>query len=196
MRFLSMCAMSEYRELLIGCGHSREKRIIPTLERPRSCNDGVWCNLTTLDNNPRCLPDVLYDLRDLANGFGGTERFPFGSNSFDELHAYEVLEHVGSQGDHEAFFAQFAEFWRVLKPGGYFCATVPHWKSIWAFGDPGHTRVISSASLVFLDREEYRKQLGITAMSDYRNSLGDTNFKRVNERRVGELFEFVLRAEK
>lgn len=182
--------MNDYRELLLGCGHSREKRVVP-LSASVIESRKVFTNLTTIDINPECNPDHVEDLQTLGYNWTLTE---YGQ--FDEIHAYEVLEHIGKQGDYVQFFTQFRQLWRALKPGGFFCATVPHWQSIWAWGDPGHTRIISPASLVFLDRDEYAKQLGKTAMSDYRELLGDTNFKRVHQKTVGDTFEFVLQAVK
>lgn len=90
-------------------------------------------------------------------------------NYFDELHAYEVLEHIGQQGNYRLFFDQFSEFWRILKPGGFLFATVPSWASEWAWGDPSHTRVITSGTLSFLSQEQYKKQVGVTPMSDFRH---------------------------
>ena len=144
-----------YRELLIGCGSSREKRIHCPVE-----GGHLWSNLMTLDNNPDHKPDILWDLEKLP--------LPFPTDYFDEIHAYEVLEHTGQQGDWRFFFDQFTEFHRILKPDGLFMATVPHHLSMWAWGDPSHKRVIASGSLVFLSQEEYRKQVGKTPMSDFR----------------------------
>lgn len=189
---------NEYRELLLGCGHSREKRIIIPSNDPFS---DKWVNLTTLDIDPECKPDIVFDLSTLADDWLPDPNFAEGDrylapNSFNEIHAYEVLEHCGAQGDYTLFFAQFREFWRVLKPDGYFCATVPDWKSIWAWGDPGHTRVINLGTLVFLSKSQYERQLGKTAMSDYRSLMGDMDFELVRHCTRGELFEFVLRAVK
>jgi len=50
---------------------------------------------------------------------------------FDEVHAYEVLEHLGRQGDYRSFFATFANIYRVLVPGGLLLATVPSRYSGW-----------------------------------------------------------------
>ncbi len=140
-------------ELLIGCGPSRDKRMGIT-------GEADWKQLVTLDQNPDHAPDVVHDLESIP--------LPFAESAFDEIHAYEVLEHTGNQGDWRFFFAQFSDFWRVLKPGGVLFATVPSWKSIWAWGDPSHKRIISAGTLVFLSQEQYKKQQGVTSMTDFR----------------------------
>jgi SAM-dependent methyltransferase len=104
---------------------------------------------------------VLHDLNVLP--------YPFEDNEFDEIHAYEVLEHCGRQGDWRYFFDQWAEFWRIVKPGGHFCGTCPHRTSPWAWGDPSHTRIIGLEQLVFLSQKEYERQVGKLAMSDFRH---------------------------
>ncbi len=109
-------------------------------------------------------PDVVHDLEALP--------YPWPDDTFDEVHAYEVLEHLGRQGDFRSFFGQFQELWRILKPGGYLCGTSPAVGSPWLWGDPGHTRVIQPQSFVYLDQEQYQKQVddprSRTAMTDYR----------------------------
>lgn len=118
---------------------------------------------------------------------------PIHVHAFDEVHAYEVLEHLGKQGDAKSFFDTFSEIWWALKPGGLLFASVPSWKSIWAWGDPTHSRIINMGSLTFLFRAEYEKQVGRTAMSDYRRYLvGDWQLVAAND--DGESFRFVLRA--
>lgn len=140
-------------ELLLGAGTRRNK--VLTLEgRPQD-----WTKLVTLDFNGDHNPDVIHDL----NVFP----YPFEDNTFDEVHAYEVMEHLGQQGDFRRFFQDFSEIWRILKPGGILCGTSPAWCSNWAWGDPGHTRVISRESFIYLDQTEY-EQVGKTPMTDYR----------------------------
>jgi SAM-dependent methyltransferase len=165
-------------ELLVGCGNSRAKIIT---------FDGIpseWQALTTLDLDPETGCDVVHDLNVLP--------YPFADGQFDEVHAYEVLEHCGRQGDWKFFFDQFHEFWRILKPGGYFIATVPMWDSPWAWGDPQHCRVLPKESLIFLNQREYN-QVGNTGMTDYRR-WWKGNFETVALEETEHRLGFVLRA--
>lgn len=146
--------MIGYRELLIGCGNSRDRRY------NGNWRDG-WTALTTMDHNPHCGADIVHDL--------DVTPWPVGDSEFDEVHAYEVLEHLGGQGDWRAFFRHFQEIWRVLKPGGVLVATVPSWRSEWAFGDPSHTRVITPGTLLFLSRKQQDAGVGNGPMTDFRH---------------------------
>jgi len=166
-------------ELLIGCGNSRRKPL-----KFEGSTD-VWNDLTTLDIDPDCKPDVLHDLTVCP--------YPFADNQFDEIHAYEVLEHCGKQGDWRLFFRQFDEFWRILKPNGLFIATVPMWDSVWAWGDPGHSRVITRETLIFLNQQEYELQIGKTSMTDYR-SVYKGNFHSCGVVEVEVSLGFALKA--
>ena len=168
-------------ELLIGCGNKREKLFWIPAEGKE------WKNLTTLDFDKDCNPDVVHDLEDLP--------YPFDDNSFDEIHAYEVLEHTGNQGDWKFFFDQFSELHRILKPDGIICATVPMWNSVWAFGDPSHKRIISRASITFLYQEEYKKQIGNTSMTDFR-SYWKKDFVPIHMEEREHQFMFILQAKK
>ena len=136
-------AERKYTELLIGCGHDRRKLL--TVDKRDH-----WENLITLDINERVNPDVVHDLNVLP--------YPFLNEEFDEVHAYEVLEHCGTQGNWEFFFAQFTEFWRILKPGGLLYGTCPSWSSVHAWGDPGHTRIINEGTITFLRQDAYGQE--------------------------------------
>ena len=142
--------------------------------------------IVTLDISHQHDVDIYADLNKLPYCWAQ-------DNEYDEIHAYEVLEHLGSQGDYKFFFEQFNEFHRILKPGGLLIATVPAWNTIWAQGDPGHTRVISEATLVFLTRKNYEEQVGKTAMSDYRD-IYKGDFETMKLAREGVTFAFTLRA--
>lgn len=165
------------RELLIGVGRRLDKRLTA---------DGTWHfdNPTTLDYNPDHNPNVVWDLHTLP--------LPFEDNSFDEIHAYEVLEHVGQQGDYKTFFAQFSEFHRILRLGGYFMATCPSRHSPWAWGDPSHTRVLQKEHLHFLSQKNYEDEVGVTSMSDFRNIYSaDFSIHWVEEN--NRHFKFILK---
>lgn len=167
-------------ELLLGCGSNHSKKL--------AWQSGPeWSNLVTLDFSKTHNPDVVHDL--------GVLPLPFPDETFDEIHAYEVMEHVGQQGDWKFFFEQWSDIWRLLKPGGLFLGTSPHWASEWAWGDPGHTRIVNAANFVFLHQPNYR-QVGITPMTDYRfcyQADFDILHTFVNE--AGQL-EYILQAVK
>lgn len=172
--------MSDYRELLIGCGSNLKKRLCAS-GRPD------WTALTTLDLNADHRPDVVWDLTRFP--------LPFENDHFDEIHAYEVLEHTGQQGDYRFFFAQFSELWRILKPNGLLLGTAPMWNSAWAWGDPSHTRTIQKEQFYFLEQDRYTREVGVTAMSDFRFCY-QADFELVHVRESPDLFEFGLRAHK
>jgi SAM-dependent methyltransferase len=165
------------RQLLIGAGNSRVKKMVHELTPGKEFDE-----LVTMDIDPNCGADVIHNLDHLPYEF-------FEDGYFDEIHAYEVLEHCGTQGDENFFFEQFNEFHRILKPGGVFCASVPNYKSVWAFGDPGHKRVLPPTVFNFL-AEAFYDQLGKTACADYRHLIkGYWNLIGIDE---GEQVFFLL----
>lgn len=169
--------MPRRKELLLGCGSRTKKDLFV---------DGrsAFENVTRLDNNPDHNPDIIFDLRNWWR--------PFEDATFDEIHAYDVLEHLAPQGDYEFFFKEFTEYHRILKPGGLFMASCPSWNSPWAFGDPSHTRIISKETLVFLDQDQYTEQVGKTKMSDFRN-IYKVSFKTIHAEDNDGTFYFILK---
>lgn len=200
--------MSRY--LLIGCGTSRERRIDSEgphpfrlgIPRRRDFSDG---ELYTLDASRRVEPDLIADLdRPEPDGWWIAEASSRAKktllsrsgrkikpDTFDEVHAYEVLEHLGTQGDVASFFESFHPIWLVLKDGGLLCATVPSLASPWLWSDPGHRRVISAGSLGFLSREYYPGP----PSSDYRE-VNPCDFELVTFYDDGANLKFILRAMK
>jgi len=205
--------MSAYRELLLGCGHFRDRRldvrqfVSKELYDPQIPESERWRFVTTVDINPSCNPDYVMDLEkgfetsqkprpndiDLFRSIGDVY-WVLRDNVFDEVHAYEVLEHLGDQGNATQFFGDFDEMYRVLKPGGFLCGSVPSRYSPWLWGDPGHRRAILPESLTFLSRPCY-DQVGKTWMADYRGMfVGDWDV--VHCRDNEENMFFILRAVK
>ena len=169
------------RELLIGCGSRRDKRLISPGETEE------WGDLTTLDINEAHKPDVVWDLN--------IRPLPFDGDTFDTIRAFDVLEHLGAQGDYRAFFDEWSEWWRILKPGGIFYGISPHRSSDWAWGDPGHTRIIQPELFTFLHQPNYETQIGNTPMSDYRFCFR-ADFDMIHSVVDGGTYQFGLRAVK
>lgn len=132
--------MPNKRNLLLGCGHDRRKRVF--LQGSESW-DG---ELVLIDMNKNCGASVVWNLDILP--------WPLQTASFDEIHAYDVLEHLGTQGDWRRWFAEMAEVWRLLKPNGLFAAIVPI--NADALADPGHRRFFSQSYFNFLSQDFYR----------------------------------------
>lgn len=143
------------KSLLVGCGNSRVKKVFVD-------GQAAWVGqLTTLDINPNCGADVIVDM-----GLHSS-RLPFPNEEFDEIGAYDVLEHWGAQGDFRRWFDEMAEYHRILKPGGTMGIIVPIGAD--ALADPGHTRFFGSNHFWMLNQQWYSAQLAKgMQVSDYR----------------------------
>lgn len=191
---------SELREdlkkdvLLVGCGNVHNKRIkfegVDDMVGPGSPWD-------KFEQYARLhLSDFDQMICDKYNGtYWNLEEFPYPwlDDSMDEIHAYEVLEHCGSQGDGDYFFAQFNEFWRILKPGGYMMISVPMWDAEVAWGVPDHKRVMPPGLFGFLT-EDYYKDVGVKeGYGDYRHHLQGRYWTAVAKHESEEQLHVVLR---
>lgn len=136
------------RALLLGCGRNHALRMGPQGRESLP-------EIVTLDMSPDVGADFVWNLE--------RHPLPFDDESFDELHAYDVLEHLGTQGDWRGYFDEFADYWRILKPGGRFYIAVPIGES--AFADPGHTRFFQTNHFRLLSQRAYDESTDIT---DYR----------------------------
>ena len=158
--------------LMIGSGRSKvERRLLAPGSMPES--ETVW---TSVDIDADCMPSVVYDLEDIEDGYA----LPFAAETFDEIHAYEVLPSFGTQGDVEGFFNTFKEFWRLLKPKGFFVATVPAFGGPWVHADPASKRVIHPTSVRYLTLEFYDR-LSKEPLADYRRLADGKWWKIVHD---------------
>jgi SAM-dependent methyltransferase len=138
--------------LLLGCGDDRRKKL-------QLAGAPEWTGeLTTIDMNPDCGADIVHNL--------DSHPLPFEDDTFDELAAYDVLEHLGRQGDWRGYFDEFAEYWRILKPGGTFGIIVPIGAD--ALADVGHTRFFSGNAFCCLSQKWYAANKGSMSFGDYR----------------------------
>jgi SAM-dependent methyltransferase len=83
----------------------------------------------------------------------GLEAFPYPSDQFDSVSAYDLLEHIPRQSIdyannkiHFPFIEVMQEVWRVLKPEGKFFALTPAYPAKQAFQDPTHVNVITEGT--------------------------------------------------
>lgn len=157
--------MASVKCLVLGCGNKR---------------DSSLGEMTYLDSNPDCKPDVVWDLT--------KHPLPFKDETFDSIIAVHVLEHLAYQGDADFFFKEFQEYWRILKPKGHFTGICPSDDSPWVWGDPGHKRVIQKETIFFLDLDNYNTK---TMMCDYRN-IYKGNFKVISCGNKDTNFMFTL----
>lgn len=142
---------------------------------------------STLDISEEANPDYVFDLEDLETQF----RLPGGP--YDEIHAYDVLEHFGRQGNYHGFFNTFKALHQALVPRGLLFLTVPEHNSEWTWGDPGHCRVIQPQTLAYLVKDHY-KQLGRTRCTDYRKYV-DPRWWVIEELQYkGQSLEAAMRA--
>lgn len=144
---------------MLGAGKSPVKR---KLVAPTSLPE-EHTSWTTLDYYVEA--DISLNLWDLT--VNSCEEASRLGSSYDEIHAYEVLEHFGTQGIPEHFFNTFNHLWRALKPGGLLIGTTPGQSPVWGWGDPGHTRIISPESFIWLEKKNYENIGTGNPMSDY-----------------------------
>lgn len=85
-----------------------------------------------IDNNPRTKADVLCDLDHFP--------YPFRDNSFDQLRAIHVIEHVAN------VIRTMEEFHRLVRPGGSVILETPHYTDFSSFCDPTHRWHLNSFS--------------------------------------------------
>lgn len=96
------------------------------------CGPTKYPGAIGVDMNPATDADVICHL-----DRGG---LPFRDNSFDQLRAEHVIEHVAD------VIATMEEFHRVTKPGGTIFIVTPHYTDFSSFCDPTHRWHLNTGS--------------------------------------------------
>jgi len=92
----------------------------------------------SLDKDPKTHPDHVCDIE---NGL------PFADNSFDEVRAFHILEHIHTE---KKTFVMY-EIWRVLKKGGICDIELPAFPSVQSVQDPTHLSFWCRNSFMYYD---------------------------------------------
>jgi SAM-dependent methyltransferase len=103
------------------------------------CGINKYPGAIGIDRNPRSRADVLCDLDRSA--------YPFAAETFDEIRAVHVIEHVAD------VIRTMEEFWRLLRPGGRLLVVTPHYTDFSSFCDPTHRRHLTSFSFRYFGED-------------------------------------------
>ncbi len=96
----------------------------------------------TLDIAPETNPDVVWNLNEFP--------YPFEDDSFDQILMYDVIEHIDNIID------VMNECYRIMKKGGLFHITTPHFSSANSYTDPTHQHHLGYYSFDFFDPDHER----------------------------------------
>lgn len=158
---LTAAPAAEIVVLHLGCNH---KRTIAALGL--EFRDGAGQRVTNpvrlinLDMNARVEPELVCEL--------GKDPIALPDNSVDLVIANHILEHIGRQGEADAWLGFWAELYRVMKANARVQFECPYYSSLWAWADPTHVRAISEMSFLYLNQDAYRSNRNGGAMPDYR----------------------------
>lgn len=100
--------------------------------------------------------DTVLDLLHFCWDQEPMKHWPWESDSVDEIFCSHFIEHIphrafGDSGP-DPFFMFFDEIWRVLKVGKTAKIIAPYYSSMRAWQDPTHTRAISDATFLYLNK--------------------------------------------
>ncbi|MFA6582789.1 MAG: class I SAM-dependent methyltransferase [Elusimicrobiaceae bacterium] len=99
------------------------------------CGTRKKANAVGIDINPRSAADVIHNLEVVP--------YPFADNSFDEIYADNVLEHLSGT------IAIMEEIHRLGRHGALVVISVPYFRSKWAYADPTHKVFFSAESFAY-----------------------------------------------
>lgn len=99
------------------------------------CGPNKYPGAIGADMNPNTAADVLCHIDRGA--------LPFRDNSFDEVRAVHLIEHV------EDVVQTMEELHRITKPGGTVFLVTPHYTDASSFTDPTHRRHLTTLSFLY-----------------------------------------------
>jgi SAM-dependent methyltransferase len=103
------------------------------------CGVNKYPGAIGIDRNIRTRADVICDLDHFP--------YPFRDNSFDQLRAIHVIEHVSD------VIRTIEEFHRLVRPGGAVHIVTPHYTDFSSFCDPTHRWHLNSFSLRYFGED-------------------------------------------
>ncbi|MGH9817239.1 MAG: class I SAM-dependent methyltransferase [Candidatus Acidiferrales bacterium] len=99
------------------------------------CGPYKFSGAIGVDMNPATQADVLAHLDKGA--------LPFADNTFDQLRAMHLIEHV------EDVIKTMEDFHRVVRPGGTIYIVTPHYTDFSSFRDPTHRWHLNTYSFIY-----------------------------------------------
>lgn len=148
------------RALFLGCGRDRSIKVRYGNE-PETYSDD-W-EVIGVDMNVE-YADIHINMN-LVHPVELGATFDPENKKFDDIHAYDSLEHWGKVGDWKGWFDELAVYHQLLRPGGTFRVLVPIGED--ALADPGHCRFFHENHFKFLVKDFYELNKG-KPISDYR----------------------------
>jgi SAM-dependent methyltransferase len=121
--------MIEHKKMPQNLVESKNKRVLDIGCGRRKIDGAVGLDHVNIPG-----VDIIADLNKVL---------PIEDESFDIVHADQVLEHVSD------LIGLIYEVHRILKPGGKLIAHVPYFRSSWAHIDPTHVRSFTIQSMNF-----------------------------------------------
>ena len=109
------------------------------------CGPRPMPGATNLDSFPHPGVDEVFNLETC-----GFTPLPFDDNSFDEIHASHIFEHI----THILPLVQ--ELYRVARPGAQLIISCPHGQGDLAWADPTHVRAIVPLSFFYFGQPYYQ----------------------------------------
>jgi ubiquinone/menaquinone biosynthesis C-methylase UbiE len=103
------------------------------------CGINKYPGAIGVDRNAQTRADVIADLDQFP--------FPFKDNSFHEVRAIHLIEHVAD------VIRTMEEFHRLLRPGGRAIIVTPHYTDFSSFCDPTHRWHLNSFSLRYFGED-------------------------------------------